>query len=452
MELVEHAPSLEQMKRYFQRIGREMTPINLKQAMMPAGATVFPNDVGTAPGCAMEADGQCIILLPGPPREMKPMFENYVLGFLNRYLDGVIVTHTVHVFGMGESTIAERLSELLIAEQPVVATYASDGEVRIKITASGDKADACEAQCREAMKMICERLGDAVYGIDQPNLETVVVEALRRKKIKIAVAESCTAGLLSKRITDIPGASEVFECGVTTYSNQMKSELLGVSQKLLEENGAVSESVAKEMARGTLRTSRAGLALSITGIAGPGGGTAEKPVGLVYVAAKVGEAVAVRECRFRGGRRQIRNPRGIADARGRHDGAAALFRQTKNLPRIRIGARQRFVNEHRFSERRHFPELFQMLSAVTAGQQKRIHIRQFRDAPDDFRSAFPHCLREFFHPAPAFREEPAPARIRFPDSSRSGKVKRILFLLENLCKGRHMGGIQSDHSNVYRSH
>lgn len=295
MDLVEHAPSLEQMKRYFQRIGREMTSINLKQAMMPAGATVFPNDVGTAPGCAMEADGQCIILLPGPPREMKPMFENYVLGFLNRYLDGVIVTHTVHVFGMGESTIAERLSELLITEQPVVATYASDGEVRIKITASGDKADICEAQCREAMKMICERLGDAVYGIDQPNLETVVVEALRRKKVKIAVAESCTAGLLSKRITDIPGASEVFECGVTTYSNQMKSELLGVPQKLLDENGAVSESVAKEMARGTLRTSRAGLALSITGIAGPGGGTAEKPVGLVWLAMTDGQTMWTRK-------------------------------------------------------------------------------------------------------------------------------------------------------------
>lgn len=295
IDLVEHEPSLEQMKRYFDRIGRPMADINRKQAMMPAGATVFPNDVGTAPGCAMEAGNQCIVLLPGPPREMKPMFENYVIGFLNRYLDGVIVTHTVRVFGMGESTIAERIQELLAAEQPVVATYASDGEVRIKITASGDKTSLCEERCQQVMKTICERLGDVVYGIDQPDLETVVVDALRRKGIKIAVAESCTAGLLSKRITDIPGASEVFECGVTTYSNQMKSALLGVSPKFIEENGAVSEIVAKEMARGVLRTGQAGLALSITGIAGPGGGTREKPVGLVWLAMTDGQSIWTRK-------------------------------------------------------------------------------------------------------------------------------------------------------------
>lgn len=295
IELVEHEPSLEQMKRYFERIGREMTPINIKQAMMPAGATVFPNEVGTAPGCAMEADGQCIILLPGPPREMRPMFENYVTDFLNRFLDGVIVTHTVNVFGIGESTIAERIQDLLTLEQPIVATYASDGEVRVKITATGDKTDACESQCQQMIQIICERLGDAVYGIDQPNLESVVVEALHRTKRKIAVAESCTAGLLSKRLTDIPGSSDVFECGMTTYSNQMKSALLGVSPKFIEENGAVSEIVAREMARGVLRTSHADLSLSITGIAGPGGGTPEKPVGLVWLALTDGQTIWTRK-------------------------------------------------------------------------------------------------------------------------------------------------------------
>ena len=295
IELVEHEPSLERIKRYFDRIGREMTPINVKQAMMPAGATVFPNDTGTAPGCAMEADGQCIILLPGPPREMRPMFENYVTDYLNRFLDGVIVTHTVNVFGIGESTIAERIKDLLVLEQPVVATYASDGEVKVKITSTGNKTDECESQCQKMIQVICERLGDAVYGIDQPNLERVVVDGLHRRQKKIAVAESCTAGLLSKRLTDIPGSSDVFECGVTTYSNQMKSTLLGVSPKFIEENGAVSEIVAREMARGVLRTSHADLALSITGIAGPGGGTPEKPVGLVWLALTDGKTMWTRK-------------------------------------------------------------------------------------------------------------------------------------------------------------
>ena len=295
MELSEHTPSLEKMQAYFDRLGRPMPDINRKQAMMPEGATVLDNDFGTAPGCALEAGDQCIIMLPGPPRELIPMFENQVLNFLNKYLDGVIVTHTVRTFGIGESTIAERLQDLLTAKEPRVATYAAEGEVRIKITASGEKRSECEALCREAIRVIRERLGDTVYAIDQPNLESVVVEELRRRGLKIAVAESCTAGLLAKRLTDIAGASEVFEGGMVTYSNQMKRTLLGVSNALLEEHGAVSEPVAKEMARGAMRVSHAGLGIGITGIAGPGGGTEEKPVGLVWLSLTNGQTIWTRK-------------------------------------------------------------------------------------------------------------------------------------------------------------
>ena len=339
IDLVEHRPSLEQMKRYFDRIGREMTPINHKQVMMPAGATVFPNDVGTAPGCAMEADSQCIILLPGPPRELKPMFENVCFDLpqpLSRRGDRHPYGERIRHGGICHRRKAGGSPAL---EQPVVATYVSDGEVRIKITAAGDKTDTCEAQCREIMQTICERLGDAVYGMDQPNLETAVVSLLHRQNKKLAVAESCTAGLLSKRITDIPGSSEVFECGVTTYSNTMKTTLLGVSPKFLEENGAVSEIVAQEMARGVLRTSHAGISLAITGIAGPGGGTPEKPVGLVWLALTDGKSIWTRKILVgHGGNdrdliRTLASSHALDMARQYLDGCPSFMEQGKPLAR-----------------------------------------------------------------------------------------------------------------------
>ena len=293
--LEEDAESLRRMQEYFQRIGREMTENNYKQIRMPKGSTIFPNDFGTAPGCAIEAGDQCIILLPGPPRELKPMFDNYVTGFLDRFIDAVVCSHTINLFGIGESQVAYQLGDMLKQEQPVVATYAKDGEVQVKVTTTGQNSKECEDLCLATVREICLTFADYVYGVDEKNLESAVVKALKTKGSRLAVAESCTAGLLAKRITDVPGASAVFDCGVVTYSNQMKKALLGVDDALLRKNGAVSEPVAKNMALCVRRIGSADLGVGITGIAGPEGGTPEKPVGLVYVSLTDGYTVWVRK-------------------------------------------------------------------------------------------------------------------------------------------------------------
>ncbi len=278
-----HEESLRRIEEYFQNTGREMTENNRKQAMLPSGCVVFPNDHGTAPGCAVERYGQSIVLLPGPPRELIPMFNDYVAPYLSRFSGGTIFSRTVGVFGLSESSVAQRLADLVCQENPTVAPYAKDGEVVLRVTARADSMEDAQAMCAPVVEEICKRLSVNVYGVDAGSLPKAVVSLLKEKDIKIATAESCTAGLLSTRITEVPGASAVFECGVAAYSKEIKHNVLGVPEALLEEYGAVSPEVACAMAMGARRVSGAKLGVGITGVAGPDP-SEDKPVGTVFIA------------------------------------------------------------------------------------------------------------------------------------------------------------------------
>lgn len=283
MEL--HQRSLERIEAFFRKVNRPMTDNNKKQAMMPQDAIVFDNANGTAPGLAVEGHGKVAILLPGPPREMEPMFSQQVVPYLRSKSEWQLVSHSVHLFGIGESNVENILRDMMVSStNPTIAPYAKDGEVLLRVTARARSQEEAEALIAPAIQRIRTILGEYIYGVDSQSLQQAAVELLLRKGVKVATAESCTGGYLSKRITEIPGASQVFEYGVCTYANRIKEEVLGVSSQTLEQYGAVSKKTAVEMARGVRRVSGAEIGVSVTGIAGPDGGTPEKPVGLVYVA------------------------------------------------------------------------------------------------------------------------------------------------------------------------
>ncbi|MDD2955489.1 MAG: competence/damage-inducible protein A [Oscillospiraceae bacterium] len=282
--LREDAKSLESIQAFFQKIGREMTENNRKQALMPEGAVIFHNYNGTAPGLALEKEGKTAILLPGPPREMELMYETGVRPYLERRSGQVLVSHTVHIFGMGESAVEQLLRPTISKmENPTVAPYAKTGEVQLRVTARAADKAAAEAMTQPAVEQIRQALGNVVYGVDIGSLQQAAVQALAARGLTAATAESCTGGLVSKRLTEVPGASAVFGFGACTYANEMKEKVLGVSPETLERCGAVSPETAAQMARGAARIAGADIGISTTGIAGPGGGTPEKPVGLVYV-------------------------------------------------------------------------------------------------------------------------------------------------------------------------
>ena len=283
LPLVLHEESDQRIRAYFARTGKEYTENNQKQAMLPEGCIVFPNDHGTAPGCAIEQEKHRIVLLPGPPKELIPMFFEYVTPYLTRCSGGTIHSHTVGVFGIPEAAVDERLQDLMEGSNPTVAPYAKDGEVVLRITAKADTVEEANALCDPIIAEIRERLGNAVYGVDAGGLAKRVVALLTEKEMKIATAESCTAGLLSGRLTEVPGVSAVFECGIAAYSKEIKRQMLGVPESILEQRGAVSPETAGAMAVGARRAGGADIGIGITGVAGPD--TSEgKAVGTVYVA------------------------------------------------------------------------------------------------------------------------------------------------------------------------
>ncbi len=290
-ELELHEESLRAMQRYFSSKGIGMPKSNEKQAFLPKDAVIFPNTNGTAPGCAMETDGKRVLLLPGPPREMKAMFTLSVLPFLRRFSESVLVSHTVRTFGIGESAMAERVSDLLEMENPTVAPYAKNGEALLRVTAKAKNEAAAEALIAPVLADIKNRLGSAVYGVDVSGLEDAAVALLKQKKLTVATAESATAGLIAKRLTDIAGASEVFHCGIVSYSNEIKARLLGVSEETLSAQTAVCKDVAAQMALGALRQSGADIAVSVTGLAGPGKDALDRDAGLAYLALTDGKTV-----------------------------------------------------------------------------------------------------------------------------------------------------------------
>lgn len=286
-KLVMDEDSLTRIQAHFLRLGREMTDNNKKQAMMPQGCVIFQNENGTAPGCAIEGsgelEGKTAIMLPGPPREMKPMFEQQVKPYLLKDSDTRLVSHTMHFFGIGESMLEDRLRSLMEKSlNPTVAPYAKTGEVQLRVTARVKNGEDPNALLEPVMEQIRQMVGEFLYGVDVGDLQTAAVRLLTEKGLKVAVAESCTGGYLAKRITDVSGSSKVFECGICSYSNRIKHQLLGVSERTLEEYGAISEQTATEMASGVRKLSGADIGISVTGNAGP---TADegKEVGLVYI-------------------------------------------------------------------------------------------------------------------------------------------------------------------------
>lgn len=294
-ELVLHEESLERMTKYFKNKGLDMPESNKKQAMLPADCVVFENNNGTAPGLGMEKDGKHILLLPGPPRELKPMFTESAVPYLKQFSDKVIISHNIRTFGIGESAMSQEVEDLLDSENPTVAPYAKDGEALLRVTAMADNEEEAEKLCAPVIEEIRSRLSDYIYGIDYTCIEEAVVEMLKEKGLKLATAESCTGGLIGKRITNISGASSVFDCGIISYSNEIKHKILGVNEDDLKKYGAVSEQVAKQMATGVLKLSGADIAVSVTGIAGPLSDGTNKPVGLSYIALADKDNVWVKE-------------------------------------------------------------------------------------------------------------------------------------------------------------
>ncbi len=284
LEIVVDQESLNSLKEFFKNINKPMTKNNEKQALMPKGATVFANKCGTAPGLAVSKNGKTAILLPGPPSEMKPMFENSVKPYLYQFSNNLFFSKNIKMFGIGESNVEHILYDLMKeSTNPTIAPYAKVGEVTLRVTAAAKTQDECVALIDPIIEKIREKLDQYIFGIDVADLQTALVTKLIEKKYTIAFAESCTGGLLSERITQIPGVSDVFSCGVCAYENSIKQSVLGVSEETLANYGAVSEQTAQEMAAGIRKISGADIAISTTGIAGPQGGTDEKPVGTVFV-------------------------------------------------------------------------------------------------------------------------------------------------------------------------
>lgn len=286
-----------ELEDWFAQRGRKMSENNLRQCMVPQGATVLPNPNGTAPGLIVPAEGgKAIVLLPGPPNELRPMFDIQVIPFLTARIGGaplMLVSRTLRFVDIGESLLEDRLKDIISEQQdPTVAPYAQLAEVHLRLSTKAASREEGLARIAPLEARIRERVGKHLYGTDDTTLEEAVGDLLRERGLRLTAAESCTGGLLAKRITDIAGSSDYFLGSFVTYANTAKTRLIGVPDDLLAAHGAVSEPVAAAMATGALAALQADVALAITGVAGPGGGTAAKPVGMVCfgLAARPGAA------------------------------------------------------------------------------------------------------------------------------------------------------------------
>lgn len=271
LELYFDEPSAENIRAYFRtRKGLRMTENNLQQAYLPDGCTVFKNDWGTAPGCAFEKDGVRVIMLPGPPRECNAMFRHRAMPYLRSLSDEMIVSHNLRIFGEGESAVESKLRDMMNGLQnPTLAPYAKEGEVMLRVTAKAHSGEEAERMMEPVIERVRGILGDIIYGVDVESLEETVFSLLREQGLTLAAAESCTGGLLAKRMTDLPGSSAVFRGGVTVYTNDAKTWLLGVPAELIEEKTAVCAEVAELLAKNVREKLRSDFGIGITGVAGP---------------------------------------------------------------------------------------------------------------------------------------------------------------------------------------
>ena len=280
--LKEDAHTRERIQAYFDARGaKEIAENNWKQAMVPEGALVLDNENGTAPGLILEKDGKTAVLLPGPPGELIPMFRKAVYPYLHRKQPEIIVSEMVKLCGIGESRAEQMIADLIEKQSnPTIATYAKTGEVHLRVTARAADREAAELLIKPVLKELGARFGEFIYTMEEKvTLEEAVASLLKEQGLTVTTVESCTGGLLAGRLVNVAGVSEVFKQGFVTYSNKAKRKLVGVKKATLREVGAVSERTAREMARGAVLATGADVAVSVTGIAGPDGGTEEKPVG-----------------------------------------------------------------------------------------------------------------------------------------------------------------------------
>jgi len=277
----------DSIRSYFEKRtpGIPMPENNLQQAMLPEGCTILHNNMGSAPGCAFEDSGKHVIMLPGPPGECNAMFNDSAVPYLKKLSDSEIFSVNIRIFGMGESAVEQQLREMMQGmSNPTLAPYAKSGEVMLRLTAKAASKEESEALMRPVLEQVKDILGDVIYSTDKNSLEETVLDLLGKQNLTLSTAESCTGGLLSKRLTDVPGSSCVYMGGGVTYSNHAKTELLGVPPELIATHGAVSEPVARAMAQGIKNRLNTDFGIGITGIAGPDSDGSQKSVGTVFLA------------------------------------------------------------------------------------------------------------------------------------------------------------------------
>ncbi|WP_291651474.1 competence/damage-inducible protein A [Clostridium sp.] len=306
-KLVLHEPSLKWIKTYLNIKDEDVVEANKKQAYYPEDSIILPNLNGTAPGSIISENNKTLIILPGPPREMKAMFNDHVKKYLEGMTGKIIKSKTLRLFGIGESLMARKLDNLIQnSKNPTVAPYAKDDDVILRVTAKGNNEKECDDLINPICKEIKDILGEYIYGEDETSLENIVSEMIFNSKLSISTAESCTGGMVAASLISYPGISEVFKEGLITYSNESKMKRLGVKKETLDKYGAVSEETAREMAMGISKEANTDISISTTGIAGPGGGSDEKPVGLVYIGVFVKGNIIVKKLNLTGNREKIR--------------------------------------------------------------------------------------------------------------------------------------------------
>ncbi|CAM2869949.1 competence/damage-inducible protein A [Hathewaya histolytica] len=311
--LVLHEESMKKLEEHFSKTKRVMSENNKKQAYTPEGSIVLPNNNGTAPGCIIEDGKKILVLMPGPPREMKGMFEEGVVPYLQSISKEVLYSKVLRVLGVGESSAEYMISDIIENQtNPTIAPYAKEGEMIFRITAKATNEEKARELIVPMEKAVRDVLGDNIYGEGETSIEEVVSKLLLDRQLTLAIAESCTGGMVASKIAECAGISKVFKEGLVTYTEEAKEKRLGVKRETLDKYGVVSAEVAKEMAEGVAKTSGTDIGISTTGVAGPGGGSEEKPVGLVYIAIYYRSKCISKELNLNGNRNVIRNRASMA--------------------------------------------------------------------------------------------------------------------------------------------
>lgn len=307
LKMILNNEAMSKIEEFFKKINREFTENNIRQAFIPEGAEIIPNEVGLAPGVLLEKDDKVVIMLPGPPFEMEPMLKNFCIPYLHKKSGAIIYSRVLKFYGIGEAALEEKLIDLIDSQtNPTIAPYAKMGEVTIRITAKAKNKEEALKMIEPIEEEIKRRVGKYIFAFDDQRIEDVVGKMLIEKGLTIAIAESCTGGLIAHKLTNIPGISQSLDRAIVSYSNRSKVELLGVNSLTIEKWGAVSEKTAEEMAKGVRKSSNCDIGLSVTGIAGPDGGTSEKPVGLVFIGYSDRNTTFSRKFYFKGQRNEIK--------------------------------------------------------------------------------------------------------------------------------------------------